>query len=93
MTWKTLFKAKSKAISKTTTLKATQPGERIFIDTQGPLPACKGGQKYWMVAVDDFTDKTWAHFAHSKKEMTKFVQSLVDTFNGKNIRIKYALFY
>jgi hypothetical protein len=30
--------AKVKAVSKTTTVKATKPGERLFLDTTGPFP-------------------------------------------------------
>jgi hypothetical protein len=84
-----MFKAKTKAISKSTNLKSSQPGERIFIDTQGPLPKSKGGHKYWMVAVDDYTDKTWGHFAASKRDMCNFVTTLIATFKGKNIQIQY----
>ena len=52
------FKTKAKAISKTTSVQAKEPGERIFIDTTGPFPKSKGGHKYCMVAVDDKTDRT-----------------------------------
>ena len=83
------FKAKVKAISKTTEIAATEPGERIFIDTTGPFPKSKGGHKYWMVAVDDKTDKTWTHMAQSKKNMSTFVRNLIEYIKGKGRKIKY----
>ena len=64
-------------------------GERLFIDTIGPCPKSRGGTKYWMVVVDDKTDKTWTYFMNSKKHMIKFVQELVTTINGLELKVKY----
>ena len=61
-----LVKARGKATMKTTTVRATKKGERIFIDATGPLPRTRGGMTYWFAAVDDCTDKTWAYFAKKK---------------------------
>ena len=77
-----LVKARSKATVKTTQIKATKRGERIFIDATGPLPKTRGGMKYWFAAVDDYTDKTWVYFAKKKSEMVNFVGDLVVEFKG-----------
>ena len=82
------FKAKVKANSKTTEIKETEPGERIVIDTTGTYAKSKGGHKYWMVAVDDKTDKTWTHMAQSKNNMKTFVKNLIGYIHGKGRKIK-----
>jgi hypothetical protein len=46
-------KAKQKAVSKTTNVKALRPGESIFLDAAGPYHETLGGNKYWFEAVDD----------------------------------------
>ena len=45
--------------------------------------------KYWLCAVDDFSDKTWTHFAKSKNQMVAFVEELVTTINGLGYAVKY----
>ena len=83
------FKAKTKAITRTTEIKSTKPGERIYIDTTGPFPKSKGGHKYWMVAVDEFTDRTWTHFSASKKHMCTFVKEIIILLKGQRKELKY----
>ena len=45
--------------------------------------------KYWLCAVDDFSDKTWTYFAKSKNQMVTFVKELVSTINGLSWAVKY----
>jgi hypothetical protein len=47
-------KAKQKAASKTTNMKATRPGEHIFLDASGPYHETLGGNKYWFKEVNDY---------------------------------------
>jgi hypothetical protein len=39
-------KAKQKDVSKNTNIKATRPGEQIFLDPSGPYHKTLGGNKY-----------------------------------------------
>jgi hypothetical protein len=55
-------KAKAKAVSKTTTVKATKPGERLFLDTTGPFSPTLNGYKFWIEAVDDYTRHGFCEF-------------------------------
>ena len=48
-------KAKSKKIMKATNMRATQVGERLFIDTRGPYPQSIGGNKYCFKVVNDYS--------------------------------------
>ena len=84
-----LTKSRANATIKTSVLKATKKGQRLFIDTIGPYPASRGGMKYWACAVDDFTDMTWTNFTRSKSKMTEFVSSLVTEINGKGLKVEY----
>jgi deoxyribodipyrimidine photolyase-like uncharacterized protein len=49
----------------------------------------RSGKKYWMLAVDEYSDMTWVRFAKSKAEMAIFVRELVDKMKGKGINVKY----
>jgi hypothetical protein len=82
-------KAREKGVAKKSQRQATRKGERICIDTTGPYPKTGKGTKYWMCALDDYTDMSWLHFAKSKSEMSKFVSDLIEGFKGKGIKIDY----
>jgi hypothetical protein len=84
-----LVKAREKGVAKKSSRQATKKGERISIDTTGPYPKTGKGTKYWMCALDDFTDMSWLHFAKSKNEMTKFIRELLQGFKGKGIKVDY----
>jgi hypothetical protein len=45
-------KAKAKPVSKTTTVKATKPGERLFLGTTGPFSPALNGYKFWIQVVE-----------------------------------------
>ena len=46
-------KAKRKRIMKTSNVRATKAGERLFIDTSGPYPRSIGESKCWFKVVDN----------------------------------------
>jgi hypothetical protein len=48
-------KARAKAVSKTMTTKAAEPGERLFLDASGPFTPALNGCKCWIQVADDFT--------------------------------------
>ena len=48
-------KAKERALIKNTYTRASQPGERIFVDTTGPFPECLIGNWFWIGVVDDYS--------------------------------------
>ena len=84
-----LVKAKAATVPRTTKRKATKVGERLFIDTTGPLPHTLGGNKYWTCAVDDFSNKTWVNFSKTKKHMVIFVEHIYEELKGKGHIIQY----
>ena len=84
-----LAKSRSKAHLKTSSNKATRKGQRLFVDTTGPYPKSRGGMKYWLCAVDDYTDFTWVNFAPSKAKMANFVTDLIKEINGLGFKVEY----
>ena len=84
-----VIKGRAMKTTKTCRKSAINNGERLFIDTTGPYPKSRGGMKYWMVAVDDKSDKTWTYYSNTKKNMIKFVKEIVTTINGLELKVKY----
>ena len=55
-------KGHQKNVPKDTAKRATQIGERIFIDLSGPFLILPSGNKYWCLMIDDATRKCWSQF-------------------------------
>ena len=57
-------------LSKSTKDRATKTGERIFIDISQLSTPSMGGNKYWLLIVDDHTDYAWSYFLRNKSDTT-----------------------
>lgn len=81
-------KAKQKKVNKLSKVRATEPGERLFIDTSGPYPRSLGGNIYWLKIVDDFSRKNWNFLMKNKSEVTQNVVDHIEslTNNGKKVK-------
>jgi hypothetical protein len=55
-------KAKRKKIAKVAKYVATMKGGRIFLDISSIYVQSKGGNKYWLLLQDDFTNCIWSFF-------------------------------
>ena len=84
-----IAKAKRKSIPKTTAVKATRPGEHLFVDTAGPFSETLARNKYWQGAVDDFSGKLFSCFATTKKNIDVFIRGLLEGFKGRATPVKY----
>ena len=82
-------KAKAKAVCKTTSVQATQKGERLFVDLSGPYSRSLIGSQYWALIVDDWTRKAWSFFIKKKSDLKKVVNRLLTTLKGAGIVVKY----
>ena len=84
-----LTRAKQKALAKTTLLKATQPGERMFIDVAGPYPSTKKGTKYIASAVDDFS--RWGMLAGltTKSQLATWFEEQLLKLKAQGYKMKY----
>ena len=81
-------KAKQKKVNKLSKVRATESGERLFIDTSGPYPRSLGGNTYWLKIVDDFSRKNWNFLMKKKSEVTQNVVDHVESLknSGKKVR-------
>ena len=82
-------KAKAKSVSKISTLKATLPGERLFVDTSGPYKKSIIGSTYWILVVDQFSGKSWSFFVKKKSFLSKVIDELLVKLLGANYKIKF----
>ena len=62
-----ISKAQQKKISKTETVpRAKKPAERLFLDISSQPHRSLGGNKHWLLIVDDATDNCFSFFLKSK---------------------------
>ena len=82
-------KAKAKSVSKTASIKATEKGERLYIDISGPYKKSLIGSKYWILVVDDKTRKAWSFFVKKKSDIKQVAKTLVTLLKGAQVITKY----
>ena len=76
-------------ISKSTKVKATMPGERLYMDTTGPFSQCSPQTRYLHGAVDDFSGKMFAQFSSAKSQMKNFAEKVIRKCEGEKRQVKY----
>jgi hypothetical protein len=72
-----ISKIRQKNVKKQTQNKSSIPGERLFIDISHVRAQSFGGSKYWILIVDDCTDKCWSIFVDQKSKMPEKVIELI----------------
>ena len=51
----------------------TKPGYRVFIDISSFKQVSRGGNKHWLIMVDEFSDYTHSFFLEKKSDQTKIL--------------------
>ena len=74
---------------KTTLKKATEPGQRLFVDISGPYSKSIGGSEYWLLIVDDFTGKLWSCFLEKKKDIGKALTPILQRLQATNRKTEF----
>jgi hypothetical protein len=64
-----LHKAKKRPVPKVTSLKATRPGKKLYMDTSGPFLYTLGGHQYWINLKDQYSGMSWNNFMKHKHEV------------------------
>lgn len=82
-------KSKQKKIPKTTHVKATRPGERLFVDISSMKNRSLGGSKFWALVVDDHTDFLWGKFFSKKSDLSKNILPILKQLFVKGKEVKY----
>ena len=82
-------KAKRKKINKVVKNPATKKGERIFMDISSINVKSKGGNKFWLLLQDEFTDCIWSFFMKKKSDLTSFVWKWLKKCKQDGITIQH----
>jgi hypothetical protein len=61
--------AKKPKVAKQTSVMADKIGERIYMDISSIRAVSYGGNKFWLLVVDDKSDKTWSFFLKKKSDL------------------------
>ena len=51
----------------------TKPGYRVFIDISSFKQASRGGNRHWLIVVDEFSDYTHSYFLNKKSDQIKIL--------------------
>jgi hypothetical protein len=99
-------KAKSQKIPKVAFRSATRKGERIYMDISSVQSESFGKSKFWLLLVDEYTNRSWSFFLHAKsdlknkvipwilrmqKEFNVKIQTIRCDNAGENIALKHTL--
>ena len=83
-------KIKQKNVNKEMSARSTTKGERFFIDISGIRYPSYGGNKFWVMALEDSTDMVWSFFVKHKDQQIKLLSDLfMDLTKQHNINIKH----
>ena len=69
-------KSRKKPTQKERTYQTEKANEFVYIDTSGPFKITKGGNKFWFIIVDQFTNRVWSAVCNKKSE----VPGIMDRF-------------
>ena len=72
-----MAKIKAASTEKVTRTKASEKGERIFLDISSTRQPSMGGRHFWILVLDDRTGYHWSFFVKHKSDLSKHVECLV----------------
>ena len=68
------------------TVRADKKGKRLFLDISSIQTISYGGSKFWLLIMDDHTDKTWSYFLKSKDQLSSKLIGLI-----KNLKATHGV--
>ena len=85
----TCFKAKvkKKSVPKNKVERAKTPGERLFIDISSPTQRSIGGNRHWLLVLDDFSDCTISFFLSHKDMLKVKMIALITQLRSEGIAV------
>jgi hypothetical protein len=84
-----LLKQNKRAVSKTASIKAQKPEERLFFDTAGPFPPTINKSMYIVCITDDYSRFSWVYFGKMKSQIGKYAKDLVIHLSASDKAVKY----
>ena len=85
-----LSSAQHKPVRKLTTIRATRPGERLYVDAAGPYTRAMGGIRYIMQIVDDYSRFGFCYFLKSRDEIGIGFESLLKKLKQLDRKVDYV---
>jgi transposase InsO family protein len=76
--------ARQKNVPKTTERQSERAGELLYIDISSVKHRSYGGSKFWLLVIDDYTDRAWSFFLRRKSHQVKHVLSLITDLKAKH---------
>ena len=67
---------------------AKTPGERLFIDISSPTQQRIGGNRHWLLVLDDFSDCPISFFLSHKDMLKVKMIALIKQLRSKGIAVK-----
>ncbi|MGL4341755.1 MAG: reverse transcriptase domain-containing protein, partial [Lactococcus lactis] len=83
-----ISKTRQKNVSKESDSRSKVAGERLFVDISSVKAESYGGSKFWILVVDDYSDKCWSIFVNRKSLMPDKVVALIRKLKDQN---KYSI--
>jgi transposase InsO family protein len=85
-----LAKARQKNVSKVLENKSETMGESLYIVISSVVTPTLGGNKYWLLVVDEFSDMCWSTFLRKKSDLSEHMIPFIKKLNMlPHIQIKY----
>jgi Integrase core domain len=84
-----LCKSTAKRVRQDTIIKASKPGERIFLDITGPFKAAKDGHQYWAQMTDNFSPYRQSVFMKQKSEVGVHLDLTLNTMKTNGLKCRY----
>ena len=81
-------KAKKKSAPKNKVERAKTLGERLFIDISSPTQQSIGGNRHWLLVLDDFSDCPISFFLSHKDMLKVKMIALIKQLRSEGITVK-----
>ena len=84
-----LSKAKARAVRNKAYKRASQPGERIFVDMTGPFPEGLIDNRYWISVVENYSRYLWSFFTKTRYQLSKNMEYVFENITSHGTPVQY----
>jgi transposase InsO family protein len=84
-----LSKARQKNVNKVATTKAGRAAERLCLDISTFKYPSLGGNRHWLLIIDEFTAMKWSFFLKNKADLTNTVIPFLDKLKNTGYMVHH----